>query len=47
MEKKTVLLYEAPAVNIIDVRQEGILCQSGGLGGRGGYDPDDDNPFAG
>lgn len=37
MEKKTLFIYEAPAVTVYEVRQEGIICQSGGLGGCGGH----------
>lgn len=47
MEKEEKINYEAPSSIVIDVKTEGVICQSGGVDGRGGYDPTDDNPFAG
>ena len=32
-------LYEAPSTSVVDVRFEGIICQSGGLNSMG--DPED------
>ena len=38
--------YEAPSTTVVDLKFEGLICQSpGGVGGRDGYTPDDDNPF--
>ena len=38
--------YEALLTTVMDLRFEGIICQSpGGMGGRGGYESTDDNPF--
>lgn len=45
MDKYVSIMYEAPAVTILEVKTECNVCQSG-LGARSGYDPDDDNPFA-
>ena len=45
MKKEERITYEAPSAIVIDVKIEGVICQSGGLDGRGGYDPTDDNPF--
>ena len=36
MEKKTLFIYEAPAVTVYEVRQEGIICQSRGMGFNAG-----------
>ena len=48
MEKEARIPYEAPSAVVLYVRTEGIVCQSpGGMGGRGGYDPTDYNPFGG
>ena len=38
--------YETPAVTVVDVTFEGVICQSpGGLGGRNPYGSTDENPF--
>ena len=38
--------YETPAVTVMDVTFEGVICQSpGGMGGRNPYVPTDENPF--
>ena len=48
MEKKNKQTYLAPSTLVFEVMQEGVICQSpGGVGGRGGYDSTDDNPFGG
>ena len=31
MEETTRLLYEAPETNVLELTNEGIICQSGGL----------------
>ena len=47
MKKEVKITYEAPSAIVIDVKAEGVICQSGGLNVRYGYDSTDDNPFAG
>lgn len=37
--------YEAPTVEVVNVCSEGIICQSGGVGNRNPYNPNDTNPF--
>ena len=37
MEKEANKKYEAPAETIMEVRQEGSICQSGGKGSLGGF----------
>ena len=46
METKNRARYEAPTTEVLEVKFEGIICQSGdGLRGRDSYTPTDDNPF--
>ena len=35
MKKEVKITYEAPSAIVIDVRAEGVICQSGGLGTNG------------
>jgi hypothetical protein len=37
------IVYVAPSVTVVEVRSEGIICQS--LGNRNPYIPTDENPF--
>ena len=39
--------YEAPTSTVVEVKFQGIICQSGGdgVGDRDPYTPIDDNPF--
>jgi hypothetical protein len=40
--------YERPRMRVVELNQRAmLLAGSGGFGGRGPYDPTDDNPFAG
>lgn len=40
--------YERPQMRAVELQQQTmLLAGSGGFGGRGPYDPTDDNPFAG
>ena len=45
MEQEKKQTYLAPSTLVFEVAQECVICQSGGLGSRPGYTPDDDNPF--
>jgi len=48
MEKNEILLYEAASIQVIEIRIEGLVCQSQNtMDNRNGYDTTDDNPFAG
>lgn len=39
--------YEAPTTTVVDIKFEGLVCQSpDGVRGRNPYVPDDNNPFA-
>ena len=40
MESKE--FYESPLTQLIEVEQEGVICN---MSRRGGYTPDDENPF--
>ena len=44
METKHYELYEAPAITIVDVKQEGVICASGNVPGMPGY-PGGGNPL--
>ena len=39
--------YEAPTSTVVEVKFQGIICQSGGdgVGDRDPYTPTDENPF--
>ena len=37
-------LYEAPAITIVEVKQEGVICASGDVPGMPGY-PGGGDPF--
>ena len=46
MKSQNKITYEAPATTVVEVAQEGIICQSpGGVGNRDPYTPTDQNPF--
>ena len=40
MESK--VFYEPPLTQVIELAQEGVICN---MSRRGGYTPDDENPF--
>ena len=44
METKHYELYEAPAITIVEVKQEGFICASGKVPGMPGY-PGGGNPL--
>lgn len=37
--------YEAPTSTVVELKFEGIICQSNGMDGRDPYTPTDENPF--
>ena len=37
--------YEAPTSTVVELKFEGIICQSNGMGNRDPYTPTDENPF--
>lgn len=47
MKKEAKITYETPSAIVFDVKIEGVICASGGLGDRPDYTPDDTNPFGG
>lgn len=44
METKHNELYETPAITIVEVKNEGVICTSGGVSGIPGY-PSGGDPF--
>ena len=37
--------YEAPTSPVVELKFQGIICQSEGMGNRDQYTPTDENPF--
>ena len=44
MERNPKECYESPATQVIELVQEGVICDMS-MSRRGGYTPDDENPF--
>ncbi len=44
METKHYELYETPAITIVEVKNEGVICTSGDVPGMPGY-PGGGDPF--
>jgi len=45
MNKTNPFPYEAPAVEVIETRFEGVICDSYNTVSRNSYDSTNDNPF--
>lgn len=46
MDTNNKEVYEAPTILVVEVRAEGIICQSGDMNSPGDY-PNGGNPFFG
>lgn len=44
MVKQVNEFYETPTAEVVEVRSEGVICESGGVGAPGNYEPGG-NPF--
>ena len=42
MERNPKECYESPSMQVIELVQEGVICD---MSRRGGYTPDDEDPF--